>query len=309
MLDFINVTKKYDDGNIAVENLNFSIADGEFVFIVGSSGAGKSTIVRLMLNIEAPSEGQIIFNGIKVNKLKKNKLAYVRREIGVVFQDFKLLKQKTVYENIAFVLEVAREKKINIKKKVNDVLDLVGLVEKGNKFPAELSGGEQQRVAIARSLVNDPILLIADEPTGNLDSYNAWDTFQLINKVNNWGTTVIVVTHDNEIVDSLQKRVIQLERGCVIRDSVGGYDKYNESQAHEEYIHPDRYPDPGDVREDMTPVTEPIKLEKKKKGKKKKIKEENLPTENSVESEVKDEKKSTKKNESGEIYDEVDDDE
>lgn len=253
MLDFKHINKKYPDGNIALEDITFSIEDGEFVFIVGSSGAGKSTIIKLLLNIEKPTTGEVYFNGINVNKLKGKKLAYLRREIGVVFQDFKLLKQKTVYENVAFVLEVANEKKTNIKKKVNDVLDLVGLLDKAKKFPAELSGGEQQRVSIARALINDPLLLIADEPTGNLDSGNAWDTFQLINKVNNWGTTVVVVTHDDEIVDSLQKRVIHLDKGRIIRDAVGGYSHHhNPKEAEEHYKHnQDKFPDFGESKEEF----------------------------------------------------------
>jgi cell division transport system ATP-binding protein len=255
MLEFKNVTKKYGK-NIAIENINFTVEDGEFVFIVGSSGAGKSTITRLLINKEQPTEGKILFNGIDISRLKGNKLALMRRQIGMVFQDFKLLQQKTVYENIAFVLEVARESKVNTKKKVAEVLELVGLTEKAKKFPAELSGGEQQRVAIARALVNDPVILIADEPTGNLDATNGWDIFQLINKVNNWGTTVLVVTHDNEIVDSLQKRVIRLEKGRVIRDSIGGYTQHKDMEkAQEEYLHSDKYPDPGETEKEYAKRT------------------------------------------------------
>jgi len=257
MLNFKNVTKRYNDGNIAVSNIDFNVEDGEFLFVVGTSGAGKSTLVRLLLNIDKPSEGEIIFNDISVPSLSGRRLAYYRRQIGVVFQDFKLLAQKTVYENVAFVLEVARENKINIKKKTHDVLDLVGLYEKRNKFPSELSGGEQQRVAIARAMVNDPIFLIADEPTGNLDSYNAWDTFQLINKINNWGTTVMVVTHDNEIVDSLQKRVIELDKGAIVRDSIGGYSSHSQNNQEEYIHHQDKFPDQGeDLAEYQTRMAE-----------------------------------------------------
>ena len=252
MLDFKNVTKKYPDGNISLQNINFNINEGEFAFIVGSSGAGKSTLVRLILNIEKPSEGEIIFNNTNVSKLKGNKLAYMRRQIGVVFQDFKLLQQKNVFENVSFVLEVARESKVNINKKVNKVLDLVGLIDKAKKFPSELSGGEQQRIAIARALVNDPLLLIADEPTGHLDSTNSWDIFQLINKINNWGTAILVVTHDTEIVDAIRKRVIQLEKGSIVRDSIGGYTEYiPEPKAKEEYIHnQDKFPNTGETTEE-----------------------------------------------------------
>lgn len=264
MLEFKNVTKKYPDKNVALENISFSIDDGEFVFIVGTSGAGKSTIIKLIVKLETASEGTVFFNNVDVSKIKGNKLAFMRRQIGVVFQDFKLLQQKNVYENVAFVLEVANENKVNIKKKVNEVLELVGLTEKAKRFPTELSGGEQQRVAIARALVNDPVLLIADEPTGNLDADNAWDTFQLINKVNNWGTTVLIVTHDNEIVDSLQKRVIRLDKGLLVSDAIGGYHS-REKLKKESYINADRFPNPGESEEEYDERINSIKKVKKSK--------------------------------------------
>lgn len=223
MLSFQNVSRIYPTSGIALDDVTFDIADEEFVFLVGPSGAGKSTIIRLMIQQERPDKGSIVFDEIDITSLKKNRLAQFRRDIGVVFQDFKLLPGKTIRENVAFVLEVAGKSKTDINKAVDYTLDLVGIIDKSHNFPDELSGGEQQRAAIARAIINEPKLLIADEPTGNLDRPNAWDIVQLLNKINNMGTTVIVATHDTEIVDSLQKRVLALEDGKVIRDSVGGY--------------------------------------------------------------------------------------
>lgn len=223
MLNLQNVTKKYPNGRLAVEDVTFRINEGEFVFLVGPSGAGKSTAIRLIINQEAPTEGEILFENTKVHKLRGSQLAKYRRELGIVFQDFKLLNARTVWENVAFVLEVSGKPTSMIKKSVDYVLDLVGLIDKKNSFPETLSGGEQQRVAIARAIVTEPKILLADEPTGNLDRGNAWDVIQLLNKINNWGTTVIVATHDKDIVDSLNKRVIAFEAGKVIRDNVGGY--------------------------------------------------------------------------------------
>lgn len=223
MLTFQQVTKKYSNGRVALDNVSFHIDEGEFVFLVGASGAGKSTAIRLIIRQETPTSGDILFEGIKVNKLKGDRLARYRRDIGIVFQDFKLLSARTVAENVAFVLEVSGKPYSFIKKAVDYVLDLVGLSDKRDAFPATLSGGEQQRVAIARAIVTEPKMLIADEPTGNLDRNNAWDIIQLFNKINNWGTTVVIATHDTEIVDSLNKRVIRFENGRLVRDNVGGY--------------------------------------------------------------------------------------
>lgn len=225
MLTLQNVTKKYSNGRIALEDVSFNVTEGEFVFLVGASGAGKSTAIRLIIQQEIPTSGDIFFEDVKVNKLKGSKLARYRRELGIVFQDFKLLNARTVEENVAFVLEVSGKPTSQIKKSVDYVLDLVGLADKKKSFPENLSGGEQQRVAIARAIVTEPKILLADEPTGNLDRNNAWDIIQLLNKINNWGTTVIVATHDTEIVDSLNKRVIGFEAGRMIRDNVGGYHK------------------------------------------------------------------------------------
>ncbi len=225
MLALNNVTKKYSNGKFALDDVSFEVSEGEFVFLVGPSGAGKSTAIRLLIKQETPTSGDVVFNDLKIQKLKGANLARYRRELGIVFQDFKLLSARTVYENISFVLEVSGRTSVQIKKSVEYVLDLVGLADKRNSFPDSLSGGEQQRVAIARAIVTEPKVLLADEPTGNLDRNNAWDIIQLLNKINNWGTTVIVATHDTEIVDSLNKRVIGFEAGRLIRDNVGGYHK------------------------------------------------------------------------------------
>lgn len=223
MLTFENVTKKYSNGGVALDNVSFHIEEGEFVFLVGPSGAGKSTAMKLIIKEERPSSGKVIFSEKVINKLQGGKLARYRRDLGIVFQDFKLLQSKTVWENVAFVLEVSSKSNAEIKKSVSNVLELVGLASKKDVFPETLSGGEQQRVAIARAIVTEPKVLLADEPTGNLDRNNAWDIIQLLNKINNWGTTVVVSTHDTEIVDSLNKRVIRFESGRVVRDKVGGY--------------------------------------------------------------------------------------
>jgi cell division transport system ATP-binding protein len=220
-----NVTKKYSNGKFALDDVSFEVSDGEFVFLVGPSGAGKSTAIRLLIQQEKPTSGDIFYNNLKVQKLRGSNLAKYRQELGIVFQDFKLLTARTVWENVAFVLEVSGKSNDHIKKSVEYVLDLVGLSDKKDSFPESLSGGEQQRVAIARAIVTEPKVLLADEPTGNLDRNNAWDIIQLLNKINNWGTTVIVATHDTEIVDSLNKRVIAFEAGRAIRDNVGGYHK------------------------------------------------------------------------------------
>lgn len=223
MLTFENVTKKYLQSKFALQEVSFHIQEGEFVFLVGPSGAGKSTAIRLLIKDEVPNSGKILFEDKVVNELRGKNLAYYRRELGIVFQDFKLITSKTVWENIAFVLEVSSKTNKEIEKSVSYVLDLVGLLDKKDMFPEALSGGEQQRVAIARAIITEPKVLIADEPTGNLDRNNAWDIMQLLNKINNWGTTVIVATHDTEIVDSLNKRVIAFDGGRIVRDNIGGY--------------------------------------------------------------------------------------
>jgi cell division transport system ATP-binding protein len=224
MLTFKNVYKEYK-GKTVLDNINFHIDEGEFVFLVGHSGAGKSTVIRLVIKEENLTSGSIHFAGYDIEKLNKKALPYLRREIGVVFQDFKLLPRKTTFENVSFALELSDHTNREIKKSVDYILDMVGLSTKSKMFPHQLSGGERQRVAIARALVNNPHILIADEPTGNLDPLVGWDIIQLLNKINSWGTTVLMATHASDIVNSMQKRVIALDEGRIIRDSEGGYNE------------------------------------------------------------------------------------
>lgn len=221
MLEFDRVSKKYANGNVvALNEISFRIEEGEFVFLIGPSGAGKSTVVKLIAGEEFPTKGKIIFKGIEVNKLKGRKLALYRRMLGIVFQDFKLLLTRTVEENVSFVLEVMGLSSKQIKERVNYVLELVGLEDKKRRFPNSLSGGEQQRLAIARAMANEPELLLADEPTGNLDEENAWYIMQLLNKINNWGTTIILATHDMEMVESIvDKRIISFDKGNIVNDT------------------------------------------------------------------------------------------
>lgn len=219
-----DASKQYSTGVDALRNVSIRINKGEFVFIVGKSGSGKSTFIKLLLKELAPSTGKIYVGGRQVTNLKRRQVSLYRRQIGVVFQDFRLLKNKTVYENIAFAQEILGLPKREISHNVHVMLDMVGLSDKGKAYPGELSGGEQQRVAIARALINEPAILLADEPTGNLDPQNAWDIMELLQKVNKSGTTVVVVTHNNDIVDVMQKRVIRLHDGELIRDEKGGYE-------------------------------------------------------------------------------------
>jgi len=214
---FDKISKFYGQ-NEALKNVSFKIRPKEFVVIVGPSGAGKSTLIRLLTCEEKPSFGRITINGRDIHLLKKKHIPYYRRQIGVVYQDFKLLHQKTVFENVAFALEVSNKPPAEIEKQVNQVLKLVGLEKKKDSFPHELSGGEVQRVAIARALVFEPRLLLADEPTGNLDPKTAWGIIQLLIKINDLGTTVILATHNKDIVDRLHKRVITLVDGKLTRD-------------------------------------------------------------------------------------------
>ena len=225
MIEFRNVSKTYDTGTEAVHNANFVIEKGEFAFLVGSSGSGKSTLIKLILKEEEPTKGTIIINGKDTTFLKPKRVPFLRRSMGVVFQDFRLLPDKTVYENVAFAMYIVRATPRHIKRQVPMVLNLVGLANKANVYPNELSGGEQQRVALARALVNNPTMIIADEPTGNLDPDTAWDIMNLLNDINLRGTTVVVATHAKDIVDRMKKRVIQIEHGTIVRDDKkGGYE-------------------------------------------------------------------------------------
>lgn len=205
-----------------MEDVTFRVNRGEFVSVVGRSGAGKSTLIKLLIGEEKPSKGRIFFGQYEVNKVKDQDLPALRRHIGIVFQDFRLLPQKTAYENVAFALEVAGRPQNEIDELVPQVLDMVGLSDKLNNFPNELSGGEKQRVAIARAMVHRPEVIIADEPTGNLDPLNTWDIINLLLKINELGTTLILATHDKEIINQLEKRVVTLDHGKVIRDEEKG---------------------------------------------------------------------------------------
>lgn len=224
MIELENVSKSYSTGAPAIKNLNLTIDKGEFVFIVGNSGSGKSTLIKLLLKELEPTEGTIRINGKVLNRMRRNKIPELRRDMGVVFQDFRLLKDRNVYENIAFAQRVVETPSRLIKRRVPAMLSLVGLSEKYRSFPKELSGGEQQRVALARALVNNPSILLADEPTGNLDPKNSWEIMKLLEEINKRGTTVLVVTHNREIVDAMSKRVITMNKGIIISDEKkGGY--------------------------------------------------------------------------------------
>ena len=225
MIEFKNVSKVYDTGTEAVHNANFRIDKGEFVFLVGSSGSGKSTLIKLILKEEEPTRGNIIINGKDTTFLKPKKVPFLRRSMGVVFQDFRLLPDKTVYENVAFAMYIVKATPRHIRRQVPMVLSLVGLSAKAKMYPNELSGGEQQRVALARALVNNPSMIIADEPTGNLDPDTAWEIMNLLNDINLRGTTVVMATHAKNIVDAMNKRFIHIHQGNMVRDQKGGYEE------------------------------------------------------------------------------------
>jgi cell division transport system ATP-binding protein len=231
MIEFKNVSKIYATGVEAVKDASFEIEKGEFVFVVGSSGSGKSTMIKMILKEVEPNSGSIVVNGADITKLPKVKIPKLRRSMGIVFQDFRLLSDKTVYENVAYAMRVTEASPRAIKRQVPNVLSLVGLLNKAKVYPDQLSGGEQQRVALARAIVNNPVMLIADEPTGNLDPDTAWEIMSLINDINRRGTTVVVATHAKEIVDKMQKRVIAMDKGVIYSDQrKGGYaceHKYN----------------------------------------------------------------------------------
>ena len=218
MIEISKLTKTYDRGTKALRDVNITIDDGEFVFITGRSGSGKSTLIKILLKEVEPTSGRVVVNDMNLGKMPRRYFPKYRRRLGVVFQDFRLLKDKTVYENVAFAQRVIGESGRTIRESVPQMLKMVGLSSKYKFFPHQLSGGEQQRVAIARALINRPEILLADEPTGNLDPHNAMEIMGLLEKINRRGTTVIVVTHSHEIVDMMKKRVITIDRGMVIRD-------------------------------------------------------------------------------------------
>ena len=224
MIHMNNVTKVYPNGSTGVENINLHINKGEFVFIVGSSGSGKSTLMKLLLKELDPTEGDIIINKVKTNELNRRQIPYLRRNLGVVFQDFRLLPNKTVYENVAFAMRVIEAPGRIIRRNVPAVLSLVGLGQKGRSYPNQLSGGEQQRTALARAIANNPPILICDEPTGTLDPEPAYGIMKLLDDINKRGTTIVMATHARDIVDAMQKRVVTLHKGHIIRDiEKGGY--------------------------------------------------------------------------------------
>ncbi len=222
MIQMKNVYKKYPNGIVALNGLNVEIDQGEFVYVVGPSGAGKSTFIKMMYREERPTSGHMFVDGIDIATLKNKRVPMLRRQMGVVFQDFKLLPRLNVYENVAFALEVIEESPSRIRERVLDVLDMVGLKHKARMFPTELSGGEAQRISIARSIVNKPKVVIADEPTGNLDPETSWDIMNLFEQINATGTTILMATHNKEIVNTMRHRVIAIEGGLIVRDVDGG---------------------------------------------------------------------------------------
>lgn len=226
MIDFQDVTKVYEAGNRALDGISIHIDDGEFVFLVGPSGSGKSTIIKLLTAELEPTSGSIEVNGYQLERIRRRKIPYMRRTLGVIFQDFRLIENKTVFENVAFAMRVVGASTKEIKRRVPYVLELVGLENRGRRLPNELSGGEQQRVVIARALVNNPAMIIADEPTGNLDPARSYEIMRLLERINALGTTVMVVTHEKELVNRFTKRVVAIDEGRVISDGMDGYYSY-----------------------------------------------------------------------------------
>ena len=225
MIKIKNLTKRYANGFISLDSVNLTISNDEFVFLVGQSGAGKSTLLNMVFRADVPTSGDICIDHISLKDLTDKQIPFLRRNIGVIFQDYKLLPRRTVYENVAFALRVTHQPRSRIRRQVAQVLELVGLEQKMKSLPVQLSGGEQQRICIARAIVNNPPILLADEPTGNLDPDTSWEIMQVLTKINTRKTTVIVATHNREIVDNMRKRVVALEHGRIIRDSqLGGYD-------------------------------------------------------------------------------------
>lgn len=223
MIEFTNVEKTYEQGNKALNGVSMTIEDGEFVFLVGPSGSGKSTIIKLITGELKPTSGSVHVNGYSLERIRKREIPYLRRTVGVVFQDFRLITNMTVYENVAFAMRVIGAKEKEIRDRVPYVLELVGLENKKNRLPGEMSGGEQQRLAIARALVNNPSTIIADEPTGNLDPARSYEIMALLEEINNLGTTVLVVTHARDLVERFGKRVIAINDGLVVSDGMEGY--------------------------------------------------------------------------------------
>ena len=222
MLIMSDVSKVYPSGSMALQDVNVHIEPGEFVFVVGPSGAGKSTFIKMLFREVLPTTGSIFVNGVDILSLTPKEIPFMRRQLGIIFQDYRLLPDRTVYENVAFAMQVIEAPHRKIKRQVMNVLDLVGLRHRANAYPSELSGGEQQRIAIARSIVNDPVFVIADEPTGNLDPETSWDIMEIFKEINSTGTTIVMATHDKEVVDAMGKRVIAIEKGRIVRDEKEG---------------------------------------------------------------------------------------
>jgi len=244
MIKLENVTKAYPGGTVAVKDVNLEVSKGEFVFLVGASGSGKSTLIRLIMREEPPTHGDVWIAGKHASELPSWKIPYLRRSIGTVFQDFKLLPTKTVYENVAFAMEVTAKHPSVIRNQVPQVLKLVGLSDMAERLPRQLSGGEQQRVAIARAFVNRPLILLADEPTGNLDPGTSVGIMRILDRINRTGTTVVMATHDHAIVDAMQRRVVELDRGRISRDESRG-------------IYESRQPEPADPGQESPEIDEP----------------------------------------------------
>ena len=246
MIKLEHVSKSYSAGIPALNDVSLNIEEGEFVFVVGDSGSGKSTVIKLLLKELEPTEGTITINGRKLNKIRRRQIPKFRRNIGVVFQDFRLLKDRNIYDNVAFAQKVIGESNRSIKKNVPKLLSMVGLAAKYRSYPRQLSGGEQQRVAIARALINKPKILLADEPTGNLDANNAWEIMKLMEEINEQGTTVVVVTHNLEIVKAMNKRVITMQKGVVIDDTASDHYGKDTSVEQDDDLFDDFLDDGGD---------------------------------------------------------------
>ena len=250
MIQFTNVVKTYQQGNNALNGATMQIEDGEFVFLIGPSGSGKSTIIKMITGELKPTSGTVHVNGYSLERIRKREIPYLRRTVGVVFQDFRLIDKMTVYENVAFAMRVIGAREKEIRERVPYVLELVGLESKMNRHPNEMSGGEQQRLAIARALVNNPSTIIADEPTGNLDPERSFEIMALLQEINNLGTTVLVVTHDQNLVEIFNKRVIALDEGVVVDDGLG------EEEELEEALEDDFYAEDYYGKEEMTYAAE-----------------------------------------------------
>lgn len=246
MIEFINVSKTFPEGNHAVEDINLKIEDGEFVFIVGASGAGKSTMLKLIMREEVASSGQVIVNGRDLTKMKRSQVPYLRRTMGIVFQDFRLIDKMTVFENVAFAMRVTGAKQSEIKKRVPYVLKLVGLEKMAKRHPSELSGGEQQRVSLARALANKPSIIIADEPTGNVDPKRSYEIMNILKEVNLLGTTVLVVTHEHSLVQKFTGRVIKLKKGRIVRDTSEDYYRQRDKEEKESEDRFKKFEDKGE---------------------------------------------------------------